>query len=195
MGEKRADRTPANEQDARQERQAGETAGRRARLRAAVALTLFAALAILLVLFPPENLYLWLKALHIIAIVAWMSGLLYLPRLFVYHTDAPAGSAQSETFKVMEQRLYRVIMQPAMGLSWLLGLYLAWSVYGFQGGWLHAKLALVVLLTGVHHYFGAAVRAFGEDRNLRSGRHWRFWNEAPALLMILIVVMVVVKPF
>ena len=177
------------------EKQAGVGAGRRARLRAAIALVLFALLAVLLVLYPPDNLYLWLKALHIIAVISWMAGLLYLPRLFVYHTDAPAGSAQSEIFKVMEQRLYRVIMRPAMGLTWLLGLYLAWSVYGFQGGWLHAKLALVVLLTGVDHHYGRAVKAFAEDRNTRTGRQWRLWNEAPALLMILIVILVVVKPF
>ena len=176
------------------EKQTGEPAGRRARLRAAVALAVFALLALLLVVYPPDNLYLWIKALHIMAVISWMAGLLYLPRLFVYHTDAPKGSVQSQTFKVMEGRLYRTIMQPAMGLSWLLGLYLAWSVYGFQGGWLHAKLAFVVLLTGVHHYFGAAVRAFAEDRNVRTGRQWRIWNEAPAALMILIVIMVVVKP-
>lgn len=177
------------------EKQTGESAGRRARLRAAAALCVFALIAALLVLYPPEDLYLWIKALHIIAVISWMAGLLYLPRLFVYHTDAPPGSAQSEAFKVMEGRLYRTIMQPAMGLSWLLGLYLAWSVYGFQGDWLHAKLAFVVLLTGVHQFYGRAVRAFAEDRNSRTGRQWRIWNEAPALLMVLIVVMVVVKPF
>lgn len=177
------------------EKQAGERAGRRARLRAAAALAVFALLAALLILYPPENLYLWIKALHIVAVISWMAGLLYLPRLFVYHTDAAPGSAQSEIFKVMEQRLYRTIMQPAMGLSWLLGLYLAWSVYGFSGGWLHAKLAFVILLTGVHHFYGRAVKDFAADRNARTGRQWRIWNEAPALLMILIVIMVVVKPF
>jgi protoporphyrinogen IX oxidase len=177
------------------EKQTGECAGRRARLRAAVALSVFALLALLLILYPPDDLYLWVKALHIIAVISWMAGLLYLPRLFVYHTDAPAGSAQSETFKVMEARLYRTIMQPAMGLTWMLGLYLAWSVYGFQGGWLHAKLAFVVLLTGVHQYYGRAVKAFAEDRNRKTGRQWRIWNEVPALLMVLIVIMAVVKPF
>ncbi|MEW9617315.1 protoporphyrinogen oxidase HemJ [Shinella sp. S4-D37] len=177
------------------EKQAGERAGRRARLRATVALAVFALLALLLVLHPPEDLYLWIKALHIIAVISWMAGLLYLPRLFVYHTDAPPGSAEAELFKVMEQRLYRVIMQPAMGLSWLLGLYLAWSVYGFEGGWLHAKLFFVVLLSGVHQFYGRAVKAFAEDRNTRTGRQWRIWNEAPALLMVLVVIMVVVKPF
>ena len=124
-----------------------------------------------------------------------MAGLLYLPRLFVYHTDASSGSAQSETFKVMERRLYGTIMQPAMALSWLLGLYLAWFVYGSQGGWLHAKLTFAALLTGVHYYLGAAVKAFAEDRNAKTGRQWRVWNEAPAALMVLIVVMVIVKPF
>lgn len=177
------------------ERQTGESAGRRARLRAAVALVVFVFIALLLVLYPPDNLYLWIKALHIIAVISWMAGLLYLPRLFVYHTDAPVGSQQSETFKVMERRLFGTIMRPAMGLTWLLGLYLAWSVYGFQGGWLHAKLLLVFLLTGVHEYYGRAVRAFAEDRNTKTGRQWRIWNEAPALLMVLIVVMAVVKPF
>lgn len=176
------------------EKQTGEDAGRRARLRAAAALAVFAVVAGLLVLFPPEDLYLWIKALHIVAVISWMAGLLYLPRLFVYHTDAPAGSPQSETFKVMEQRLFGTIMRPAMALSWLLGLYLAWSVYGFQGGWLHAKLAFVVILSGVHEFYGRAVQAFAEDRNRRTGRQWRLWNEAPALLMVLIVIMVVVKP-
>lgn len=177
------------------EKQAGERAGRRARLRAAVALTVFALVALLLILYPPDDLYLWVKALHIIAVMSWMAGLLYLPRLFVYHTDALPGSAQSEMFKVMEGRLYRTIMQPAMGLAWLLGLYLAWTVHGFQGGWLHAKLAFVLLLSAVHEYYGRAVKAFAEDRNTKSGRQWRIWNEAPALLMVLIVVLVVVKPF
>ena len=177
------------------EKQTDETAGRRARMRAGSALAVFAFAALLLVLYPPEDLYLWVKALHIVAVISWMAGLLYLPRLFVYHTDAPPGSAQSETFKVMEQRLYRTIMRPAMGLSWLLGLYLAWSVYGFQGGWLHAKLLFVLALSGVHEFYGRAVRAFAEDRNVRTGRQWRIWNEAPAALMILIVIMVVVKPF
>ncbi|UNK38172.1 protoporphyrinogen oxidase HemJ [Shinella sp. H4-D48] len=176
------------------ERQTSEGAGRRARLRAAAALAVFAVVAGLLVLFPPDDLYLWIKALHIVAVISWMAGLLYLPRLFVYHTDAPVGSAQSETFKVMEKRLFVTIMRPAMALSWLLGLYLAWSVYGFQGGWLHAKLAFVVILSGVHEFYGRAVQAFAEDRNRRTGRQWRLWNEAPALLMVLIVIMVVVKP-
>ena len=177
------------------EKQTGAGAGRRAQIRAAIAIAVFALVALLVILHPPEDPVSWIKALHVVAVISWMSGLLYLPRLFVYHTDAPAGSALSETFKVMEKRLYRVIMQPAMGLSWLLGLYLAWSVYGFQGGWLHAKIGLVALLTAVHMFFSRAVRDFAADRNRRSARYWRFMNEAPTLLMILIVILVVVKPF
>lgn len=177
------------------ERQTGEAPGRRARKRAATALAVFALVAGLIVLFPPDDPALWLKALHIVAVISWMAGLLYLPRLFVYHTDAAKGSELSETLKVMERRLYRVIMQPAMALSWLIGLYLAWSVYGFSGGWLHLKLAFAALLTGVHLFYGRSVAAFARDENSRSGRVWRVWNEAPALLMILIVLLVVVKPF
>ena len=175
--------------------QTGQAAGRRARLRAATVLCFFAVAAVVLILYPPDGLYLWIKALHVIAVISWMAGLLYLPRLFVYHTDAPPGSAQSETFKVMERRLYKTIMNPAMMLAWLLGLYLAWSVYGFQGGWLHAKLAFVAVLTAVHVFYGRAVSAFARDENRMSGRGWRFLNELPALLMILIVIMVIVKPF
>ena len=118
----------------------------------------------------------------------------YLPRLFIYHLDSAAGSAQSEQFKVMESRLYRIIMNPAMMISWVLGLYLAWSTYGFVGGWLHVKLLAVVVLTATHIYFGRAVKAFGRDERPLTGRSWRFLNEVPTLLMILIVIMVVVKP-
>lgn len=177
------------------ESQTGERAGRRARIRAGAALCLFVLAAGLLFFLSPDGLYLWLKAFHVIAVISWMAGMLYLPRLFVYHTDAPPGSDRSETFKVMERRLFKVIMNPAMMLSWLLGLYLAWSVYAFQGGWLHAKLALVVLMTGVHVFYGRAVAAFARDDNRVTGRQWRFLNEAPALLMILVVILVVVKPF
>ena len=133
--------------------------------------------------------------MHVIAVISWMAGLLYLPRLFIYHTDAPAGSAQSETFKMMEQRLYRVIMNPAMMLSWMLGLYLGWSVYGFEGGWLHAKIAMVFLLTIVHVMFGRSMRNFAQDGPRRTARYWRMINEIPTVLMIAIVILVVVKPF
>jgi len=177
------------------ERQTAAGPGNKARARASIAIALFLALLAALFLWQPDNLYLWIKALHLIAVMSWMAALLYMPRLFIYHTDAAPGSEQSETFKVMEQRLLKVIMNPAMIITWVLGLYLAWRFYGFQGGWLHAKLLLVVILTGVHALFARAVRAFARDENTRSTRYWRLMNEAPTLLMILIVIMAVVKPF
>jgi len=177
------------------ERQTDARTGNKARARAFIAIALFLGLLAVLFLWQPDNLYLWIKALHLIAVMSWMAALLYMPRLFIYHTDAAPGSQQSETFKMMEQRLLKVIMNPAMMITWVLGLYLAWSVYGFQGGWLHAKLLLVVILTGVHVLFSRAVRAFARDENTRSARYWRLMNEAPTLLMILIVIMAVVKPF
>ncbi len=142
-----------------------------------------------------DDLYAWLKALHVIAVIAWMAGLLYLPRLFVYHVDAARGSDASETFKVMERRLLRAIMNPAMIASWGLGLWLAW-----QGGWLgdvwfHAKLALLLALTGTHMAMAGWRRAFAEDRNTRSATFYRVANEVPTLLMIGIVILVIVKPF
>ncbi|QPC88526.1 protoporphyrinogen oxidase HemJ [Mesorhizobium sp. NBSH29] len=142
-----------------------------------------------------ENFYPWAKAIHVIAVISWMAGMLYLPRLFVYHTDAEPGSAQSETFKVMERRLLRAIINPAMFVTWVFGLWLAWKGFGFSGAWLHAKIALVLMMSAVHGYLSAAVRAFAEDRNGKSARHWRFVNEVPTLLMVVIVVLVVVKPF
>lgn len=166
-----------------------------ARTRAYLAIAVFVAAAIGLVVWKPDNLYLWVKALHIIAVISWMAGLFYMPRLFIYHTEAEPGSVQSETFKMMEKRLLKVIMNPAMMLTWVFGLYLAWSTYRFQGGWLHAKIALVVLLTAVHIFFSRSVKAFARDENLRSARFWRYMNEAPTLLMIAIVILVVVKPF
>jgi protoporphyrinogen IX oxidase len=141
------------------------------------------------------SLYLWLKAAHVIAIIAWMAGMLYLPRLFVYHTEVAPGSAQSETFKVMERRLLKAIINPAMTVVWILGLWLAWDAGLFRQGWLHAKLVLVIAMSGLHGHFSAAVRAFAEDRNIRSARYWRIMNEVPTVLMIGIVILVVVKPF
>ena len=143
----------------------------------------------------PDNFYLWVKAVHVIAVISWMAGMLYLPRLFVYHAEAGAGSPQSETFKVMEKRLLRAIINPAMIVTWLAGLWLAWKGFGFMGGWLHAKIALVVLMSAVHGYLSGAVRKFAEDRNEKSARHWRIVNEVPTLLMIAIVILVIVKPF
>jgi putative membrane protein len=139
--------------------------------------------------------YLWIKAAHIVAVISWMAGMLYLPRLFIYHCDAPPGSAQSETFKVMEARLLTVIINPAMALTWVFGLWLGWQG-GFLGaGWFHAKVALVLALSGVHGFFSASVRRFGQDANTTSQRTWRLWNEVPTVLMIVIVLLVVLKPF
>ncbi|HTR84313.1 MAG TPA: protoporphyrinogen oxidase HemJ [Reyranella sp.] len=136
-----------------------------------------------------------LKALHIIAVIAWMAGLLYLPRLFVYHAEAEKGSAQSETFKVMERRLYRGIMNPAMIAVWLFGLALAWKGEWWLAGWWHAKMCFVVALTVVHHLYGRWRKDFAADRNVRPARFYRWWNEVPTLLMVAIVFLAVLKPF
>jgi putative membrane protein len=164
-------------------------------VRAGIAIVVTVALLAAAWAWLGEGAYLWVKAAHIIAVIAWMAGMLYLPRLFIYHCDAPPGSAQSETFKVMERRLLRVIINPAMVLTWVLGLWLAWQGGFFTAGWLHAKLALVLVLSGVHGYFSAAVRKFATDANVTSERTWRIWNEVPTLLMVVIVILVVVKPF
>lgn len=141
--------------------------------------------------------YLWLKALHVISIIAWMAGLLYLPRLYVYHAEVPAGSAQAETFKVMERRLYRYIMTPAMIASWIFGLWMIVELgSGIRTmGWLHGKLALVVAMTVLHGLMGSWGRAFAEDRNRRSQGFYRVVNELPTVLMIGIVILAIVKPF
>jgi putative membrane protein len=140
-------------------------------------------------------LYLWLKAFHIIAVIAWMAGMLYLPRLFVYHAVVAPGSPQSETFKVMERRLLKAIINPAMIATWLLGLWLAWQSGFYAAGWLHAKLALVLAMSAVHGLFVRYVRAFAEDRNQHTQRFFRLLNEVPTVFMIGIVILAVVKPF
>ena len=140
-------------------------------------------------------LYPTLKSLHLIALISWMAGMLYLPRLFVYHADTPKGSLQSETFKVMERRLLRAIMNPAMIATWIFGLWLAWEIGAFRQGWLHAKLALVLAMSGLHGFMAATIRRFAEDRNTRSSRFYRALNEGPTLAMIAIVLLVVFKPF
>lgn len=145
-----------------------------------------------------SGLYPWLKAFHVIAVIAWMAAFLYLPRLFVYHCRAEPGSAASETFKVMERRLHRFIMTPAMIASWALGLSLVWLIgrAAFeQGWWLIVKLVLVLCLTALHIRLVGHARAFQNDRNRHSERYFRIINEVPALLMIGIVIMVVVRPF
>ncbi len=140
-------------------------------------------------------MYLTLKAFHIIAAISWMAGLLYLPRLFVYHAVAKPGSEQSETFKVMERRLLKAILNPAMVVTWALGLWLAWDGGWFAHGWLQAKFVLVLLMSGLHGFFARCVREFGADLNRRSARFYRIINEVPTVLMIAIVILAVVKPF
>ena len=139
--------------------------------------------------------YEWLKALHIIAVIAWMAGMLYLPRLFVYHADVPAASKRSAMLKVMERRLLKAIINPAMIATWLLGLCLAWISGFWASPWLWAKVFLVLVLSGVHGMLTGSVRAFAEDRNTKSSRYWRVMNEVPTLLMIGIVLLAVLKPF
>lgn len=163
--------------------------------RAVTAIVIFVLAAAALFYWDPAGFYPWAKAIHVIAVISWMAGMLYLPRLFVYHADAEKGSVQSETFKVMEGRLLRAIINPAMIVTWVLGLWLAWEGFGFSGGWLHAKIGLVVGMSAVHGYFSRAVRMFAEDRNEKPARHWRIMNEVPTLLMIAIVILVIVKPF
>ncbi len=139
--------------------------------------------------------YLWIKALHVVAVISWMAGMLYLPRLFVYHAAAAPGSDTSGTFKIMERRLLKAIMNPAMAVAWITGAILIWKGGWMASGWLHGKLALVVALSAIHGFLGGCVRTFAEDRNVRSQKFYRVLNEAPTVLMLGIVVLVIVKPF
>jgi len=140
-------------------------------------------------------MYEWIKALHVIAVISWMAGMLYLPRLFVYHCEAEAGSKQSETFKVMERRLLTAIINPAMIVTWLAGLYLVWAGHWYLSGWFHVKLLLVLVMSAVHGFFVRVVRAFAADHNPYSQKFYRIINEVPTIVMIGIVVLVIVKPF
>ncbi|MGV3650486.1 MAG: protoporphyrinogen oxidase HemJ [Devosia sp.] len=139
----------------------------------------------------------WVKAAHVISVIAWMAGLFYLPRLYVYHADAEIGSVQSETFKVMERRLLRAITTPAMIASWIFGLWLI-HLYGsaiFSMGWIWLKLALVLVLSGYHGFLARHRKAFATDSNTKPARYFRLINEVPTVLMIGIVIAVIVKPF
>lgn len=140
-------------------------------------------------------LYPWLKALHIIAVIAWMAGMLYLPRLFVYHCETQVGTAEYERFKVMERKLMRVIINPSMIAVWVLGLTLAYVLNVWGEGWFHTKLLLVIVLSALHGMLSRWRRDFERGQNTRSQRFYRIVNEVPAVLMALIVVLVVVKPF
>lgn len=141
--------------------------------------------------------YLWIKSLHLIAVIAWMAGMMYLPRLYVYHTDAPVGSVQSEKFKLMEGRLLRGIINPAMILVFVLGgmLLLTPGLIDWQSWWIWLKLALVLALGGIHGLFSRWRREFATDIRTRSGLYYRIANEIPFVLMIAIVILVIVRPF
>ena len=141
--------------------------------------------------------YLWIKAFHVIAVIAWMAGMLYLPRLFVYHAEVAPTSPEAAKFKVMERRLLNAIMKPAIFATWLLGLTLALTPAsgGFSQGWLHAKLGLVIGMSALHGFFTKCQRDFANDANRYSSRFYRIWNEIPAVLMVFIVILVIVKPF
>lgn len=141
------------------------------------------------------NAYLWVKALHIISVIAWMAGLLYLPRLFVYHTATTRGSQASETFKVMERRLLRAIMNPAMIATWVFGLLLYFSSGDFTDVWIHLKLVLVIGLSVAHALMARWRKDFEQDKNVRPDMFYRIANEVPTALMVIIVILVVVKPF
>ena len=137
----------------------------------------------------------WIKALHVIAVIAWMAGMLYLPRLFVYHCEAPVGSPQSEMLKVMERRLLRIIIDPAMVATWVFGLTLALLTGAFHEHWFQLKFLLVLAMSGLHGMFAATVKRFARDANSRPQRFYRIINEVPMLLVIAIVILVIVKPF
>ncbi|MFN4275966.1 MAG: protoporphyrinogen oxidase HemJ [Ferrovibrio sp.] len=140
-------------------------------------------------------LYDWLKALHVISVIAWMAGMLYLPRLYVYHCEATPGSKESETFKVMERRLLKAIINPAMGATWIFGVSIAWLGHHWDQPWFWVKVVLVLGMQGAHGGLARWQRDFAEDRNRHSQRFYRFINEVPTLLMIGIVILVIVKPF
>ena len=144
-----------------------------------------------------DTAYLWIKALHIISVIAWMAGLLYLPRLFIYHVDAEPGSELSETLKIMERRLLKFIMNPAMAAAFIFGIILLLGLgeASWSTGWLHVKLLLVAALLVAHMAMGRWRREFAEDRNTRPQKFYRIANEVPTVLMIAIVILVVVQPF
>ena len=141
--------------------------------------------------------YDWFRAVHLIAVMSWMAGMLYLPRLFVYHAESDVGSEKSETFKIMEHRLLKFIMNPAMIASWVLGLVMLYANPALMEGqgWMHAKLLLVFLMSGVHGMLAARVKKFARDENDKSSKYYRILNEVPTVLMILIVILAVVEPF
>ena len=140
--------------------------------------------------------YEWLRALHIISVISWMAGMLYLPRLFVYHVSAEKGSDKSETFKIMERKLLKIIINPAMSAAWIFGLLMIAANPGmFSDGWIHVKLFLVLVMSAIHGMLSKQVKIFAADENEKSERYFRILNEVPAVLMIVIVILAVVQPF
>ena len=142
------------------------------------------------------NTYLLFKSLHLIAVISWMAGLLYLPRIFVYHSETKENKEQSETFKLMEKRLYFYIMNPAMILSWIFGVLLIHSqgIISFGLLWMKIKIGLVLILTAYHFYLLAVLKDFQIDNNTKSSKFFRFINEVPTILLIIIIFVVVFKP-
>ncbi len=138
---------------------------------------------------------LWIKALHVMAVISWMAGLFYLPRLFVYHAEAQPGSDAVEMFKLMEEKLLRIIMRPAMAVTWLTGLYLVWAFEAWQAPWFWVKGVLILAMSAFHEKCAKWQKQFAADENTRNGKFYRLANEVPTLLMIGIVIMVIVKPF
>lgn len=141
------------------------------------------------------DFYSWMKVLHIVSMVAWMAATFYLPRLFVYHASAAVGSELSETLKVMEKRLYKAIMVPAMTATWIFGLVLVWLLGAWTEGWFHAKFLLVLIMSGYHGACSRWMKDFAADRNTRPARYYRIANEVPTVLLVLIVILVIIKPF
>ncbi|MEE9313891.1 MAG: protoporphyrinogen oxidase HemJ [Rhizobiaceae bacterium] len=142
-----------------------------------------------------DNIDLWVKSLHIISVIAWMAALLYLPRLFIYHCDSKIGSLQSETFKTMERRLLKAIATPAMLSTWVFGLWIASLQNVWLQPWFHVKLLCVIVMSGIHMAYAKYTKAFAKDENLKTQKFYRVMNEVPAVLMVIVIIMVVVKPF
>ncbi|MEP2945265.1 MAG: protoporphyrinogen oxidase HemJ [Lentilitoribacter sp.] len=159
----------------------------------AIASILF--VAFLALTWKNENFYLWIKALHIIAVISWMAGMLYLPRLFVYHASEEVGSPVSEKLKIMEFKLLKVIINPAMMVTWGAGLWLMFSGLVDLAGWFWVKFILVLAMSGAHGWLSKSQKRFAADENQLSEKQWRMANEIPTVLMIGIVIMVIVRPF
>ena len=140
--------------------------------------------------------YLWIKALHVISVIAWMAGMLYLPRLYAYHAEAEKGSDKSETFKIMERRLLKIIINPAMGATWVFGGLMLWANPDlFSQGWMHAKLLLVFIMSGIHGVFARWRKVFEADENQKPAKFYKIWNEVPTVIMIVVVILAIAEPF